>query len=187
MLSIISDIGTINIDASIQEDHTTEVTKTEHPVEKGANITDHVEIRPDTLSVEGVVSDAPLREDVISTSGASRSVDAFTRLQNIQKEKLLVTVVTGLKTYTNMILRTLSPVRNAKTGKALRFNARFEEVRIVESDVAFIPVAQEASQDLAQKKQPTGRQQSVIPTGAQDEKSSSILFNFGESVGLVTQ
>lgn len=50
----------ITLDASLHEQHTGTATITDHPVEQGSNIADHIRPDPDMLTIEGVVSNQPL-------------------------------------------------------------------------------------------------------------------------------
>lgn len=47
------------LDAMVKEDYTAEAEPTNHPVEDGADITDHVILRPRTLQIEGIVTETP--------------------------------------------------------------------------------------------------------------------------------
>ena len=53
-------IGDIVIDASITETHVLENEITDHPVEQGANISDHSRPLPDSFTMECVVSNTPI-------------------------------------------------------------------------------------------------------------------------------
>src|SRR5687767_8934803 len=53
-------IDTIELDASISEQHTGEVEVTDHPVEKGANVADHARPKPNMLTIDGMISNTPL-------------------------------------------------------------------------------------------------------------------------------
>lgn len=50
----------VSLDASLHEQHTGTATITDHPVELGSNIADHIRPDPDMLTIEGVVSNQPL-------------------------------------------------------------------------------------------------------------------------------
>lgn len=50
----------ITLDASLHEQHTGTATITDHPVETGSNVTDHIRPDPDMLTIEGIVSNTPL-------------------------------------------------------------------------------------------------------------------------------
>ncbi len=135
----------IVIDALVTEEpsFTAEVTK--NPVEGGAKISDHIQLKPVELSLEGVISDAPLGYAVIGNiqnlvrqvsnifSGSSRSLDAFNELLALRNNRMPFTVVTSLKRYKNMVMTELSVPRTAQTGNAIHFRCKMEEVIIVSS------------------------------------------------------
>lgn len=51
----------LTVDASVQETHTIANEVSEHPVEKGVNIVDHVRALPIQVSIQGVISNTPIR------------------------------------------------------------------------------------------------------------------------------
>ncbi len=157
---ILTKVDTIELDASISESHVGEVEVTEHPVEEGANISDHARPKPETLSVEGVVSNTPLSRSQSRRAFEShgRNLETTTLTDEIQGQpgfaesayaKLLfikdtgkvVTVVTKLRTYNNMVLKSLNVPRNAQTGEILRFTAQFLQVKVVQNKFANLPPA----------------------------------------------
>ena len=50
----------ILVDATINEEHQSSYDITDNPVEDGASITDHAQAKPMILTIDGVISDAPL-------------------------------------------------------------------------------------------------------------------------------
>lgn len=57
--------GTTNViefDCTLTEKHESSAKATEHPVEEGANVTDHVRPELDTVSLEGVITNTPLND-----------------------------------------------------------------------------------------------------------------------------
>ena len=66
-------IGDIAIDCTVTETHTSTATVTEHPVESGSNITDHIRPEPVQLSVNGIITNTPIgaqqTQRVISAGG----------------------------------------------------------------------------------------------------------------------
>lgn len=130
------------IDAALTEEHTLDSEVTSFPVERGIDITDHVRRLPRTVSIEGIVSDSPLglaaiaRQVIIDDnalpSDVPPSIEAFAYLRQIYEAAQPVTITTSLGLYENMVMESLSIPRSAATGGALRFNATFREVRIVD-------------------------------------------------------
>lgn len=55
-----TEIGSIFLDASIDEGHTMSAQATSHPVETGANITDHVHADPRAVRIEGLITNHPI-------------------------------------------------------------------------------------------------------------------------------
>lgn len=61
---ILPDSGTeIDFDLVVSENHTNSSQVTDHPVEKGVNVADHVRPEPVTLSLEVVMTNTPLDPD----------------------------------------------------------------------------------------------------------------------------
>jgi len=154
-------IAQIEVDVAISESHETECDVTENPVEAGANITDHVQVKPARLVVEGLVSDTPIKflSGIRDLFDDNRSRKTYNELLELQKAREPIDVITGLKQYKSMILKTLVIPRNVDTGRALRFNATFQEVIIVESSI----VAITASNKQFQKKTEIGKTSPTSP------------------------
>lgn len=55
-----SSIGGFVADVTISEQHTKEADPTENPVEEGVVITDHIDLKPDVVTLHGVVSNNPI-------------------------------------------------------------------------------------------------------------------------------
>jgi hypothetical protein len=66
----------LEIDATTNEQHDATNTVTDHPVEKGANIADHVRPDPDVLSVTGTISNTPIHLPKDHNGGA-REASSF--------------------------------------------------------------------------------------------------------------
>lgn len=132
-------IDGFEIDAAAQEEHSFDSEVTEYPVEKGADIADHVRSRPIVVTIEGIVSDTPLgslRERRITEFGdplvaGDVSEGMFAKLQKIRDAREPVTIVTSLRKYDNMVLQSISIPRDATTGDALRFRAQFIQIVLV--------------------------------------------------------
>jgi hypothetical protein len=175
----IGGVAGIVIDATVSEDHSHSCDLTENPVEEGAKITDHVQLKPAELTIEGVITDTPLGFAVIGNiqnlirsvstifGASSRSLDAFDELLALQKSRRPFTVLTGLKRYQNMILTDLSIPRTIQTGKALHFKAVMKEIRIVKSATSAAPRTSSATRSLAGATRNAGQQvTSAAPTSS---------------------
>ena len=150
-------IGSIELDVSIAESHASANEVTDHPVEEGTNVVDHIRPKPDILKIEGLVSNTPLpaaeaTAALQSSRGYSfqsrtqvdlaRAGTAYEDLLSLSANGTLVTVVTGLRTYESMAIESLDVPRDAKTGQTLRFSCVLKHVRLaVVQTVKVIPTA----------------------------------------------
>lgn len=135
-------IGALVLDASVQETHVANVEVTKHPVEQGAAISDHAREEPETVTIEGLVSNTPIGEAERRAAGdqvkgqPGRASQALEQLLQMKKARELIDLVTGLRTYSNMLMTGLTIPRNAKQGEVLQFSAQFIQVRVVRSETA---------------------------------------------------
>jgi hypothetical protein len=146
-------IGSILIDAFIDEDHHSQVTVTTSPVEDGTTISDNAVEEPEELTVTGICGAASLLTPVASiasivSGGASlqsfvsRPLDVDQALLQLKSARLPVIVVTGLRVYQNMIIADYRVRRDSRTGAALVFTIQFHQIQIVQSQTARVPAAQ---------------------------------------------
>lgn len=154
--------------------HQNEASPTEHPIESGGIIGDHVDILPKVVSFEGIISIAPisLEQSVLgNVAGAipaiggfgntlggalvtgalatlggllmnepgNRVQDANNSMLQLMEEAIPCTLITGLKSYTNMFLKSYQPIENAQIGDSLSFTCTFMEVKIVQSAQIILP------------------------------------------------
>lgn len=187
-------IGGVTLDVSLSEMHTSANEVTDHPVETGVNIVDHVRAKPFVLRLEGMVSNTPLpsatatstpRElrtksgkviQVASRSSASPKAagTAYRELLRLRDDATLVTVVTGLARYDNMVVESLEVPRDAKTGQALRFSMSLKQIRqAVLQTAVIVPTALKSKGKVPTK-----------TTSAEEE--SSLAFDIGEATGGTT-
>ncbi len=131
-------LGTLELDASVAEEHTAANEITSHPVERGSNVADHIRPLPETISIEGIVSNTPIRADEVARAGEvprgspGRAEAAFATLMELRDKGVLLTVVTKLRTYENMAIESLRIPRNARVGDALTFTVQLRRVRLAQ-------------------------------------------------------
>lgn len=121
-----SSVGGIYLDATLSEDHQYSSRVTNYPIEDGRIISDHIINEPETLQITGIVSDTPLS----FLAPFNRSVDAFNRLVRIHTNRERITVVTGIKVYTDMVMTSLHVPKNVQTGQSLTFIIELQKIII---------------------------------------------------------
>lgn len=70
-------IGDIWIDVSVREGHDLQAEVTEHPVESGANIADHIRPLPATLAIDGIVTNHPIELPGSHVEGARQRANSI--------------------------------------------------------------------------------------------------------------
>lgn len=186
-----SAINSLAIDATITELHTAEAEITEHPVEDGAAIVDHVRPKADTIQIEGVISNTPipapgdaLTRKTTSAGGVpvtydsrgeidgSRASKAYQTLLDIRDKSLLVDVFTPLRQYENMAMQSLTVPRNKTTGEAIRFTAVLKQVTVVSNKEETVDDKGKGKTDLGKK---------ATTTAPEAEKDHSTLKQLADT------
>lgn len=182
-------IDTIELDVAISRTHTSELDITEHPVEEGADFIDHARLKSSKLTIEGLISNTPMNRAQMSRANETQGIttapndppvqerpgfaeEAYRKLLELQAAGTLLTVVTRLRVYDNMLIASLTVPEDSRTGDALRFNATFQQVRIVSNKITQTVVTKEPK---AKPKKDTGKQVAK-PTTTEPEKSDSFLW-----------
>lgn len=159
-VALLTNVGGVEIDAAISENHRYNSLVTANPIEDGSVISDHIVNLPITLDMEGRLTDTPFgflpalaagAATGILTTGLPAGVTALTAtvaaallsetrpglsktkfklLVALQTTRETIDIVTGLQTYSNMAIESLSAPRAAGDGKSIRFNATFKEILV---------------------------------------------------------
>jgi hypothetical protein len=152
-------IGTIIPGAVLEEIQLDEMVITEHPVERGAPITDHAYRRSAELIMKCGWSNAQSAQlygfpipgvsaglvNAITSFGATDFVtETYEKLRKLQIDREIFTVVSGKRTYQNMMMQSLAVSTDETSENALMVVARMREVIIVATTTT--PVAPSAQQ-----------------------------------------
>lgn len=178
----------IVLDASLSERHSSNVEVTVHPIEDGADPTDHARQLPDSLQLEGLFSNTPLDPAEARTRGntaagaSGYAQDQDKRMLDLLSSRRPVTVRTERKTYRNMILVSYEVPRDAKIGDAVKFSATFKEVRFVKSEIVRLELVTRPNTvpEKPIKKAEKGKQ----PTEEKPEVTRSLAKKFTDWTGI---
>lgn len=127
----------LSIDLIYEVGATLESEITDLPLETGRPVIDNVMDRPLILRVQAMVSDLMTSTDKAS----SKPRQAWTQLQAMKSRRQLLTLLTELDRYDNLLIQSLAPVENVKTGKSLQFSMMLKQVNF--ADVLFTDIVQE--------------------------------------------
>ena len=126
-------------DAILRQEHTHMMRITEHPVQTGANISDHAYQLPATLMLEIGMSDAMDTFFPGQFEGPySKSVNAYQTLLDLQAKRLPIEISTRLNTYKNMVVEEIRAQDDFKTMYGLRAVVTFKQ--IITATVASVAV-----------------------------------------------
>ena len=130
----------------ISEDHELNFRVSEHTLQDGSTVTDHVHREPYKVTVEGLFTNHPLKKfeetnevkfkDEYATSEV-RSTLSNTALANFEKVKELakkrepVRLVCSLEVYPKMIVTSIKAQRDSKSGSSIRFTMTLQEIKTV--------------------------------------------------------
>lgn len=189
-----SAIGEVFIDCSHAEIIEYAQTITDHPVENGESITDHIYTNPVRVKVQGSIIDAPVDifgsvKSVASlfTGGnvlnniketylgkGRKQVTAYEALKDLATLNSVITIVNYWDTFNNMVIESLSFPRDEKTGARLYFEATLKQVTF--ANVALVTISSR-TRDALNTKTKLGSQPTKAVTVEQKEKVGSFLFN----------
>ena len=168
-----------------------------------------MKLNPISIDVNGFISDAPVaplglrdaddairsvrnaflpgrfRNDDDVPNGESRSpLQAWEYLNKVWRDRNLITIVTSLQIYRNMILTSLTATKTPQVGKSLEFNAKMREVRILQGATATFPafkIKSDAAKTRGQSKAKKGKETTKEATETQIKNPQTLL----ESIAAV--
>jgi len=129
-------------DAVLRAEHSGESHVTEHPVQTGANISDHAYAMPARVTLEIGMSDVMDSYSHLGDANAqaaagtwtgtsnSKSVNAFQTLDSWRLNRVLLTLNTRLKSYASMVVESATPTESKETFTGLRCRVVFKQVLI---------------------------------------------------------
>lgn len=168
-------VGDIKLDLILTESHALSSTVSEHPVEEGANISDHIQQNLRVGKLTGLVSNFSIGENG-GDGKTNRAADAWTLFKNLWKRCELVTIVTTLEVYENVAVTNVSTERSSASGDALQFDVTFQEVRQPElQEVTLSATVQPPKMDTPQRRQASGKVRNGRVTGKE------AILNLGEA------
>ncbi len=128
-------IGDITMDVTVEESHTDELEITSHPVEQGASVTDNAYLRPSAVTVRAGASDSG--GDAVS--GASRCVEIYEALLELQGKREPFDLYTGKRAYGNMLIKSLGVTTDRDTEKVLMVTAELRQVILASVQTVSVP------------------------------------------------
>ncbi|QCQ57961.1 hypothetical protein Barba22A_gp110 [Rheinheimera phage vB_RspM_Barba22A] len=151
-------------DCTLSIDHKFENDVTEHPIDRGSSVSDHVVNKNVTFSVSGVYNTYSLQkyvQDGVSTQ--NRVADAYKKLLDLRNSKQQFTLVSRYDIYQNCVVKSLSIPVAPTDGNTLIFSMEITQVRVSQPfrQVTLVQLEDVSEQfvDAAQLKKEAGTKQ----------------------------
>jgi hypothetical protein len=179
-------IGEFTAYVAFEEAHTDDLTITAHPVEQGAQITDHAIKEPAVVVIRAGWSQSSLSgligaaKSILSGGGFGGLLgndyarETYDKLLKLQADRQPIEVVTGKRKYKNMLMRSLAMTTDRTTENVLVVTATFREIIMVETQSTTLPPKEnQAEPQKTAPPQSTGAKQlAPAPTANQSALSA---------------
>ena len=131
----------------IDEDHTLNFRGSDHPLQNGSTISDHVHKEPAEVTINCLFTNHPIKKmsevsevtfkDDYATSEVkstltNKALENFDKVVALAKKREPVRLVTALQVYPKMIITSIKAPRDSKTGSAVKFTMTLREINIVQ-------------------------------------------------------
>jgi len=193
----------IDFDCLVSETHEGSAQVSDHVVEQGAAISDHVRPQNDSVTLEAVVSNHPLevpsfgmdgatgstRASTVSIGGQTSSVSTMQWSQAFDRRKAVddqlralkdagqvVTVTTGTRVIENCVIERYRVERDADWGNSLHLNLDLRRIRIATTQRVRVPAPR---QRRGQRQRNRGGQPGTDATEQQAAPGRSFLRGLG--------
>ena len=172
----------VTFDATMSESHESTTEITDHPVEDGADITDHLKRMPDEFSLTGIVTDDPLVVERSTNATAAntggdpnqRAVSAYVFLRTAKDQGRLVRVFTKLRDYRNMAIASLTVDRDKGNSRILEADITLREIVIAVTEQVEAPTPAKTAAPARRRKRKQGKKTKKGETDANKKKSQSV-------------
>ena len=201
-------LSELPFDLLIDESHGIEFDITDHAVENGSSVSDHVSERLRSVSVTGLFTNHPMgtdrryyvnddetvneRPDTVNIEGrqavTNTSRERFEKLKEIARRRNQVRLVTAMEVYEAMVIESVSADRGPDDGESIKFTMKLREVKTAKLQAVTVngtwnppapPVQETEPQQKMSKKESKGK---VSAT----EKTSVTLYKDGLNPQTIT-
>ena len=114
----------------MSEDSTDVLEITQHPVQRGAAITDHAYMQPSTVSIRFIYT----------PSLATPLTQTYSELLDLQSSREPFTIVTGKRVYKDMLFKSISVATDVTKENVLSVIGDFQQVILVDIETTNVPV-----------------------------------------------
>lgn len=144
-------LGPIRAQVTVEEMHSDDLEITQHPVEQGAAISDHAYKKPSSVTIRCGWSNSGLQSlGSIITSAYSAVTGTgelklnyikgvYEKLLKLQESRIPFDILTGKRSYKNMLISSLSVTTDQTTENVLMVTVVCQQVIMVRTKVVTVP------------------------------------------------
>ena len=168
MVLLQTNIGGLFFDAVVHVDTEESLTITSHPVQNGANISDHAFREPTHITMDVRMSDVMASRSPGQFSGAyTKSVSAYRRLVDLQRSRIPFSVLTRLGSYNNMLIESVNVPDEPAMMNGLSCTVSMREVLVANVATAKVSARQWTTGTGTHRGevQPKGPRQTILVQG----------------------
>jgi hypothetical protein len=159
-------VGGITFDVTVEERHNDKLNITAHPVQTGADISDHAYKLPQEVTI--VVGKGALGDE-----NAPR--DMYDKVRELQESREPFDIITGKREYKNMLIRDITETTSAETENSLVLTLDCVEVILVETQTVSVPASAQKKASVTQSSQQGGEKQATNANGTSTAPKQSAL------------
>lgn len=130
-------------DAWLRLNHSNMLTVTRHPVETGANISDHCFVEPKRFSFDIGMTDVFSSPAYPGTG--TRSVNAYQALVDMMESRKLLTLTCKYGSYDNVLIESIDAPDDSKTVHAMKATINLVEIILVNTSIGKVTTNQHAT------------------------------------------
>lgn len=136
LLNVAVDIpDRVRFDVTPNQSYSQRYTVTRNPVQRGADVSDHIKQEPASIRLTGILSDTPLGL-VASLAAAARpltrrSIEELKKLEDIANARETVLLATAIRYDADMVIEEIAINRDQTSGRAETISVTMSRVRIV--------------------------------------------------------
>jgi len=127
-------ISSLKFDLILSETHTLSNTISEHNVEDGSVISDHIKNNLQAGSLVGFISNFSIQNYYLNRDRSAfrnKAKDAFELINEIWRRKDLVKIIVMMKVYNNVAIENIDMNFSEGDGEAISMNVSFKEMNVV--------------------------------------------------------
>lgn len=162
-------------DCTVDIQHEFSNSVTEHPVETGVSFSDHIQLKNNRFTVNGVFSEIPLAGYQGDTLPIEKRVPAaYDFLKRLRDDRLKFTLVSKYESYPDCVIESLSIPVGADNSASLFFTISVVQIRTADVSLVNIVQAEKVREDKKDDASKTSEGGKKNP----DDKGTTVLLDF---------